>query len=118
MPHYKDQDNQLHFIDNPEDAEKYLPAGCVEITDTEAEQIRQAAIVLPTQNEIIQSQIDALEKQTMLPRVTREFMLAQTVITAQMAGVDEPTLYTSNVGYRKVKDMDAQIAALRAQLTK
>lgn len=47
MPNYKDTNNNLHFLGNPEDADKYLPAGCVEITDAEAEAIRQAAIVPP-----------------------------------------------------------------------
>lgn len=52
MPHYKDQNNQLHFLDSAKDAEKYLPAGCVEITNAEAEQIRLASVVLPTYREL------------------------------------------------------------------
>ena len=39
MPHYKDQNNGLHFIDDASFAH-YLPAGCVEITDAEAEALR------------------------------------------------------------------------------
>lgn len=52
MPHYKDQNNQMHFIDNAEDAAKYLPAGCVEITDEEAESIRQAQSIPPTYQQL------------------------------------------------------------------
>ena len=39
MPHYKDQNNGLHFLDDASFAH-YLPAGCVEITDEEAEALR------------------------------------------------------------------------------
>ena len=44
MPNYKDSNNQLHFLDSTEH-EYLLPAGCVEISDDEAEAIRIAAIV-------------------------------------------------------------------------
>jgi hypothetical protein len=39
MPHYKDLNNKLHFLDDASFAH-YLPAGCVEITDAEAESLR------------------------------------------------------------------------------
>ena len=39
MPHYKDLNNGLHFIDDASFAH-YLPAGCVEITDAEADALR------------------------------------------------------------------------------
>lgn len=39
MPHYKDLNNKLHFIDDASFAH-YLPEGCVEITDEEAEALR------------------------------------------------------------------------------
>jgi hypothetical protein len=41
MPHYKDTNNQLHFLDSAEFA-YLLPADCVEITDAEAESIQAA----------------------------------------------------------------------------
>lgn len=50
MPHYKDSQNNLHFIEK--ESEHYLPSDCVEITDSEADAIRQAAIPVPTQEEI------------------------------------------------------------------
>jgi len=64
----------------------------------------------------IQSQIDALERKEQYPRLTREVLLAIAVREAAAQGVDEPTLYGANVGYQKLKDFDAQIAALRSQL--
>jgi hypothetical protein len=39
MPHYKDLENKLHFLDSTE-FEHLLPTGCIPITDEEAEQIR------------------------------------------------------------------------------
>lgn len=41
MPHYKAPDNSLHFIDDDSFAH-LLPAGCVPITDSEAEAIYAA----------------------------------------------------------------------------
>jgi hypothetical protein len=39
MPHYKDLNNGLHFLDSA-DYEYLLPAGSVQITDEEAEALR------------------------------------------------------------------------------
>jgi hypothetical protein len=39
MPHYKDFNNGLHFIDDASFAH-LLPEGCVEITEAEAEALR------------------------------------------------------------------------------
>lgn len=40
MPHYKDIDNKIHFLDS-EEYEYLLPAGCIKITDDEADAIRR-----------------------------------------------------------------------------
>ena len=66
MPHYKDAENKLHWLDSTEH-ESYLPAGSVQITDAEAETIRFAAIVpyvaqTPTVEEL-QAQLTALQAQ-------------------------------------------------------
>jgi len=42
MPHYKDTQNKLHWLDSS-DHESFLPAGSVQITDAEAAAIRAAA---------------------------------------------------------------------------
>ena len=58
----------------------------------------------------IQNQIDSLEYQQLLPRITREFMLeylAATYTSEQLA---------QNVGYTKLKEFDDQIASLRTQI--
>jgi hypothetical protein len=41
MPHYKDTQNKLHWIDSSEH-ESYLPAGSVQITDLEVATMRAA----------------------------------------------------------------------------
>lgn len=117
MPNYKDSNNNLHFLDNPEDANKYLPDGCVEITDAEAEAIRQAAITPLNPNDIIVAQIAALEAAAMIPRVAREFMLGIALKEALAAGYTEAQFIAVNIGYAKVKAQDEQIKALRARLT-
>ena len=48
---YKDLENNLHFLDNTE-FEHLLPAGCVQITDEEAETIRLSKVVPPTYSEL------------------------------------------------------------------
>jgi len=42
MPHYKAPDNSLHFLDSSQ-YEYLLPAGSVQITDEEADAIRDAS---------------------------------------------------------------------------
>jgi hypothetical protein len=68
------------------------------------------------QKAAIQSQIDALERTQLLPRVTREGLMAAAVALAATQSIDEPTLYAQNIAYHKLKDFDAQIAGLRAQM--
>lgn len=67
---------------------------------------------LPDPKEAIRAQIEALEAQNLLPRVTREFMLLSFATTAAGMGVDPNT----NVAYVRVKALDDEIAALRSQL--
>lgn len=60
----------------------------------------------------IQAKIDALEREALLPRVAREFMMIQFQAVAAAQGVDP----MENFGYRKVKELDDKINALRASL--
>lgn len=118
MQHFKAPNNSLHVIE-PEFAH-LLPAGCVEITEEEAEAIREAnkpVLVPPTPQE----QIDKIERDTMMNRAAREALLLLIEREAMREfGVDLPTaqagLYAGNPAYKRVKDIDNQIAALRAQM--
>lgn len=106
---YKAPDNSLHFIE-PEFAH-LLPAGSVPITDEEAEALRPVP-----QPPSIQSQIDALDGGDPMARPTREFMILSLEKEALAAGYTVAQLRANHYGYRKVKELDEQIAALRAQL--
>lgn len=46
MPHYKDPQNNVHFIDSTE-FEYLLPFGCVQITDSEADSLRAPVVNEP-----------------------------------------------------------------------
>lgn len=63
-----------------------------------------------------QQRIDEMERETLLPRPSRDFMLAMMVQLAAQQGINEPTLYARNPGYRKIKDLDEEIKALREAL--
>lgn len=60
-------------------------------------------------------QIAALEAESMLPRVAREFMLAGIELEASrnVPPITTEQLYAANIGYKKLKDLDDEIAALR-----
>lgn len=57
MQNYKTTNNQLHVLDSAEFAH-LLPAGCIPITEVEAEAIRIANIPAPTRAQLI-AEIDA-----------------------------------------------------------
>ena len=45
MPHYRDTQNKLHWLDSAE-YESFLPVGSIEITDAEAEALRPQPLEL------------------------------------------------------------------------
>lgn len=51
MPHYKDTENKVHFLDDAAYVH-FLPLGSVEITDEEAEQIKEQNKPPKTQEQI------------------------------------------------------------------
>ena len=108
MQHYKAPDNSIHVIE-PEFVH-LLPAGSVEITEEEAEAIRAANAQQPDQKDAIRAQIAAMEREQLMPRATREFMLLF------MESSFPAEALAANPGYMAVKAFDQQIAALRAQL--
>lgn len=64
-------------------------------------------------NSQVDAQIESLEGKT--ERGIREAILFLTAAEAAQLGMTEPQLYAANYGYRKAKDLDTAIAALRAQ---
>lgn len=115
---------EVFGYDKQEDREQFGPPELVEMTQAEID----AHINPPGSQQLrIQAQIDAIERETLMNRALREFMLEQTVReTARDYNLDlsvpgnrelvQNGLYAGNVAYRKIKDVDNQIAALRAQI--
>jgi len=62
------------------------------------------------------AQIDALERQYMLPRPVRDVLLGLMEMQAAGQGISPTELHERNPGYRRVKELDEQIAVLRALL--
>lgn len=87
MPHYKDQANNLHFIDD-EAFEHILPAGCVKITDAEAEALRPVpAPVVPQVVSRFQARA-ALHLAGLLDDVEAMMALPETPVLAKLAWAD------------------------------
>lgn len=70
----------------------------------------------PTPQDLAMQTIVALEREQILSRAAREFMLTFMEEKATEMGVPLETLMAKNALYRRVKQFDDQIAALRAQL--
>lgn len=100
MALYKDLNNNIHDDDNGR-AKHMLPAGCVEITQAEADAIlnppKTLAELNAESNAIIQAQIAELETQQARP--LREIALGDTTYAVT-----------------KLQSLSNQIVALRAQL--
>lgn len=100
MKYFKDTQNKIHDDDNGR-AKHMLPAGCVEITQAEADAIlnppKELAELNAESNAIIQAQIAELEAQQARP--LREIALGYTTYAVS-----------------KLQSLNNQIAALRAQL--
>ena len=74
---------------------------------------------IPTAEEqkaVIQAQIDSLERQQLMPRITREALLGIILQQSIVPGLTESQLYATDINYRKLKDLDVSIVALRDQL--
>ena len=61
----------------------------------------------------IKADIERLEAETKIPRITREFMLGVMEKEAIDTGITLEQLAVANIGYKKLKDLDSQIKALR-----
>lgn len=93
------------------DAQYDTPANQAIVADVVANYATLASAY--SNNSNIDAAILSLEGKT--ERGVREAMLYILVSIAAAQGVTEPQLYAANYGYRKAKDLEAAIAALRAQ---
>lgn len=111
MPHYKDPQNNVHHIDSEEFAH-ILPFGSVPISDEEA----LALIPVEPEKDKAKRQIAEIERDTLMNRAVREFMILSAEAQAAAQGVTPAQLYTVNPAYKSVKDVDTQVTALRGKL--
>jgi hypothetical protein len=65
---------------------------------------------------VLQAKLDALDGGNPMARPTREFMLLSIEEKAVTAGYTLEQLYAANFGYRKVKDLDVSVGALRDEI--
>jgi len=107
-----------------------IPPEAIAISDAEGELLRRCsnfgdyqyvdgavvAVAGAAEKRALQAQIETLERAQLMPRLTREVTLVLMASTAAGQGVDEPALYAANIGYKKLKDFEAQIVALRDQM--
>lgn len=73
----------------------------------------------PTQEELnkqILSEIDSLERQYLMPRITREATILQLETWAMSQGYPLAQFRLVNKGYRGLKELDEKIMYLRGQL--
>lgn len=106
--HYKAPDNSLHFIE-PEFAH-LLPAGCVPITDEEAEALRPKPPE-PTAKDLL-AKLDADNALTQRNLRETVMLMAEAFKTVTNGAVDLSQI----PGVAKVYEVEAQAAELRKQL--
>jgi len=106
--HYKDQFNALYFLDDAAH-EHLLPAGCVQITEMEAEALK------PVHTPTVAEKLAALDAANALTqRNLRETVMLMAEAFKQITG---GAVNLSLIpGVAKVYEVEAQAAILRGQL--
>lgn len=112
---YKDTENKVHWLDADQD-ESVLPDGCIQITEEQAYSLLNPTPTAEQMKAQIKLQIDGIEAAQFMKRGEREGWLSLIVSMAQGQGITEAALYADNPFYRRLKDTDTAVAALRAQL--
>ncbi len=87
MPHYKDTENKVHFLDSEEFAHM-LPPGCVKITDEEAEALRPVPVATVPQVVSRFQARAALHLAGLLDDVEAVMALPETPVLAKLAWAD------------------------------
>lgn len=121
---FKAPNNDTFRLDSADQADR-LPPGSVKITEAELADI-VAARIEASQPEAVSAlqRIESLEREHLLPRATREFMLTFMEATAIQQGAGQglapeeaiAALRAGNSGYRKVKELDEEIQSLRGEI--
>lgn len=75
----------------------------------------EASRIEPEKNKA-KRQIAEIERDTLMNRAVREFMILSAEAQAAAQGVTPAQLYAVNPAYKSVKDVDTQVTALRGKL--
>lgn len=115
MKFYRDSNGKVSGFESDGSQDYLIPDGLTLMTAAEVEaHINPPKTAAQLKADIL-AQIASMERAEQLPRVTRESTMAFAVMLAASQGVGEPALYASNIAYKKIKDFDVAIAALRDQ---
>lgn len=77
--------------------------------------VREFYYCTPDRKTQIMTQIEQMEQADMVSRGVRESLLVLSVLAAESQGISEADLYANNIAYKKFKDRDNEIRALRAE---
>ena len=123
---YFNVNNKVHCLDDGLNPSDYIKEPFTPITNAEADaMLAPAPPTAQQQRDAIQAQIDSLERESLMNRMLREFAILQMETAAiQFGAAQTPALsaadsllyaYATNIAYKKTKDLDVQIIALRTQ---
>ena len=109
--HHPEQLEQLRT-----DLGEYLPSYEELISEVASTYVHPPPPTDEEHNEVIYFQIDQLERQHMMPRITREATILQLETWALSKGYPLEQFRLANKGYRGLKELDETIQELRGQL--
>ena len=112
MKTYKTPENKLYAFELDGSQDHLIGDDMVQVSEVDADLIRATSIATTDEPSPLQ-QIAALEASSMLPRVAREFLIEGLEREAAIDSVSPAQLYATNIGYKRLKDLDGEIAALR-----
>jgi len=124
---YFNVNNTVHVLDDGINPSDFIKQPFISITKGQADaMLAPPPLTAEQQLLAIQGQIDTLEKGSILNRMMREWSVAELEKAAISYGAAQiPALtaaqslayaYSTNIAYKKVKDLDVQITALRTQM--
>jgi len=102
---YIDKENRPYFGDMQQGDREATPE---EVSAWEARRIEP-------EKAKAKRQIAEIERETLMNRAVREFMLLSAEAQAAAQGITPAQLYAANPAYKSVKDVETQIVALRAK---
>lgn len=103
---WRNQSGQLYFGDCVQGDREATPE---EVAAWEASRIE------PEKSKA-KRQIAEIERETLMNRAVREFMILSAEAQAAAQGITPTKLYDANPAYKSVKDVDTQVTALRWKL--